>query len=305
MTTNKRIRRGMRYAAVAAVAATLAGCATAPPAKPLPWMHTAPAGSQVLWKDGVQYVALTPPASAGAPASDQPVTFKAAQLGKALGQLKVQWGQDPSKRAVFTAAALKRLTPHLAQAFGKAGPHQDVTFAVITRGPLRHGTLIGMRVRHPSVTTVRAFYRHDRLNMIFGLVHARFAEEYMNTGHLRPMPPGQRDGELQGGFGIVGAAGLKHPQSGRPDWVSVALKPVQPKPQPQPIQSTAQPSPAPVAASPKASKSQQPASLSSGSANQEYQSIARRLRVLDKLHRQGLISNREYRNKRRQILSGL
>ena len=292
----------MRYGAVLVAVGALAGCATAPSPKPLPSMHTAPAGSRVLWSNGVQYVALSRPVSSNAAPSDQPVTLKASQLGKALGKLKVQWGQEPGAHAVFTQASLKRLTPHLSQALSQAGAHQDVTFAVITRGPLRQGKMIGMEVRHPTVTTVRAFYRQDHLNLIFGLVHARFVEEYMNTGHLRPMPPGQRDAALQGGYRIEGS-GASHPHSGRPDWVSVGLMPPQPKPaaQPQPSQPAQQAAPSAPAkvAQPKASTSQ------AGSASEEYQSIARRLKILDKLRRQGLITKQEYRSKRAQILKGL
>ncbi len=297
MTTARRMRQGMRYGAVLVAAGALAGCATAPSTKPLPSMHTAPVGSQVLWHNGVQYVALSKPASSGAAPSDQPVTLKASQLGKALGKLKVQWGQEPGAHAVFTEASLKRLTPHLSQALSQAGPHQDVTFAVITRGPLRHGKMVGIQVSHPTVTTVRAFYRQDHLNLIFGLVHARFVEEYMNTGHLRPMPPGQRDGELQGDYRIEGS-GAAHPHSGRPDWVSVALMPPQPKPQPKPQpQAQSQPQTQP--------QTQPKASVSKGSVNQAYQSIARRLKILDKLRRQGLITKQEYQSKRAEILKGL
>lgn len=270
--------------------ALLGGCAAeqnrSQPARASTLPNTAPSGSTLVWHAGIQFVALTPQPS-DTPANHQPIHVTAAQLRSALAALQVSRGTATTGEPVFTAGALKALGPPLARALAKAGPHEDVTFAVLTRGDSGRAPMLIIHIQQPLITTGRAFYRHGHLNVIFGLMHAPFEDHYVKTGQLPALTPGQRSHRLHSGWRVVSDRPLTYPQPQRRDWVSVALAqpPAASKPAPQTAQSSPQPAPKTV--------------------ESEYHNLATRLRVLDKLHQQGLITNQEFQQKRKQILNGL
>lgn len=278
------------------LAVSVAGCAAqgggAPPSQ-ADSLNTAPQGSTILWHSGVQFVALTPQGDGASP-NQQPADLTPTQVRQALAELKVARGSQSATAPVFTDAALQELSPKLAAALSKAGQHQDATFAVASKGESADTHMLLIHINQPLVTTGRVFYRNGRLNVIFGLINQPFETEYAKTGRLPPMPPGSRARRVQSGWRVTGGQAVEHPASGREDWVSVALARTKP-----------------VAKSERAVGSSKPATQegSAGGAKSpvesEYDRIARRLRVLDKLHRQGLITDQEYRAKRKQILSGL
>jgi len=279
------------------LAASVAGCAAqgggTPPSQ-AGSLNTAPQGSTVLWHSGVQFVALTPQGDGASP-NQQPADLTPAQVRQALAELKVARGSQGATAPVFIDAALQELSPKLAAALSKAGPHQDVTFAVASKGESADTHMLLIHINQPLLTTGRVFYRNGRLNVIFGLVNQPFETEYAKTGRLPPMPPGNRARRVRSGWRVTGGQAVEHPASGRGDWVSVALARTMP-----------------AAKTESAAQSSKPAAPQQGAAGgakspvqSEYDRIAKRLRVLDKLHRQGLITDQEYRAKRKQILSGL
>ncbi|HYW93299.1 MAG TPA: SHOCT domain-containing protein [Gammaproteobacteria bacterium] len=282
--------------AAALLAVAVAGCAAqggGTPPNQANSLNSAPQGSTVLWHSGVQFVALSSQGDGSAP-NQQPADLAPAQVRRALAQLKVVRGSQGAPEPVFTDRTLKVLSPRLAAGLSKAGPHEDVTFAVVSAGNMN---LLMIHIKQRVVTTGRVFYQNGRLNVIFGLMHQPFETKYAKyaeTGRLPPMPPGDRARRVQSGWRIAGGQAVEHPASGRTDWVSVALART------------------PVAKAGSAAKTRKPAAghkhAASGPASsvqREYDRLATRLRVLDKLHQQGLITDQEYRAKRKQILGGL
>lgn len=273
--------------------AALSGCATTAQnnsnSAPANAFDTAPHGSTVIWHSGIQFVALTPQPPDASP-NHQPIDISPTTMRSVLGALKVARSSQDSDEPIFTAGTLKVLSPLLAQALSQAGPHKDVTFAMVTRGEPAGAPMLIIHIRQPLVTTGRVFYRNDHLNIIFGLVHSPFEQHYIETGQLPPLTPGQRAHRVQSGWKVVSDKQLTYPRPTRHDWVSVTL--------------TSQPT---RTVTPQTTTRTSPASPSdeNHTADSEYQNLATRLRVLDKLHRQGLITDQEYQDKRRQILNGL
>lgn len=242
-----------------------------------------PAG-QTLWRSGIQFVALRP-RPAGTRANDQPHAIGTDRIRALLGSLRVSTDGKNDAQPVFTPAALAALSPALAKGLATAGPDQDIAFAVTTLAQSNQHRMLLLDIREPLLTTGLVFYREGRLNLIFGKMHTAFEAHYLNTGQPPPMPAGQRSRRIQNGWQITGDADLTYLRPGRRDWVSVPISSATP----------AQPAPERSGQAPERSTP----------ADRRYQDIAERLRMADKLHAQGLITDQEYRNKRREILKGL
>ena len=273
------------------IGALLTACATQPTSPRKPAADSAvssSAGGKVIWQSGLQFVALRAQ-PAGVAANDQPHTVDAARLRSVLGSLQAKRG-DKAGRAVFTSQALDKLCPALSRALSEARPHQDIAFAVVTRGPAPDTKMLLIHVQEALLTTGLVFYRNGQLNIIFGKMHTPFEVRYINTGKPPRLTPGSRNRRIQSGWRVTGDNDRVHPKAGRPDWVSITMS-ASVVPAASPSQQT----------SPKAGKPVHAATQG----NTQYQSIARRLRILEKLHANGLITNKEYRQKREQILNNL
>ena len=288
---NKSRTRAVYSGILLLMAPLLTACATQPDRPQNSVANSqvsAAAGGKVIWQSGLQFVALkTRPAAV--PANDQPHAVGAARLRSLLGSLKVKRG-DKSSRPVFTGEALKELCPALSRALSVAQPNQDIAFTVVTRGQSPGTKMLLIHVQEPLVTTGLVFYRGGRLNIIFGKMHTPFEVRYINTGKPPRLTPGSRTQRIQSGWKVFGGQHMAYPKEGRADWVSFNMS--------ASVTPAATPS---QKASPKNGKPAQAAA----NGDTRYQSIARRLRILEKLHANGLITDKEYRQKRQQILNNL
>ncbi|WP_028312611.1 hypothetical protein [Derxia gummosa] len=254
----------------------------------------------------------------GAPPNDAPPACApdAAALRATLAGLRTRGGMLGGEPPLFTPAELDTLVPPLVQALSAAKPDEDIAIATSgRRGEL--GRYLGL-----SANSARVFARGGQLNLIAGLVHYGFEQEVRASSYLRPFTPGARKAALDR-FAAIDGAAVTHPVAGREDWVAFALPgcavaapvapvvgapvnaPVSAPPAPPTVSpSSAQPSsaqppvppaaqPAPIATPPAAPSADTP------------ERIEQRLRTLECLREQRLISDDEYRAKRRAILDAL
>ena len=164
-----------------------------------------------LWSSLDQYVRLDPAPGAR---NDQPVALTPAQVHDVLGSMHVNGSGERPPDPVFTEKELDALDRPVAQALGRAGPEQDVGFAVI-----------GMHRGHFSlerrVTSGRLFHEDGTLQIIFGALHASL-DAYPDL-RLTPFPPARASAPR------AWISQLRQPQAGqalravngrtRPDWL--------------------------------------------------------------------------------------
>ncbi len=150
--------------------------------------------------------------------NDQPIGFTPEQVGAALSGIKVKRGTGEPK-LLFTEEALKDISKPLSDALAKAGPREDIIFAVTGR---QSEELVSL-ILHRVVTTGRLFYKDGRLNLILGLIKANYQGQFDATGILRPYIPGSRNGPVEDTeFVVAPAKGIQYASAGRTDWVSLA-----------------------------------------------------------------------------------
>ena len=136
------------------------------------------------------------------------------------------------------------------------------------------------------------------------------------TGVLIAFEPGQRGRQQAAGLQLALAPGQGEVLRG--DWVALATSPqaVAPVPAAPAAAAPATAAPAtaapaaaaPAAAAPAPTAGAAPAAAAAPSPSASdalYQRMAERLRTLERLHKDGLISDAEYREKRKDILGGL
>lgn len=214
-----------------------------------------------------------------APANDQPYVVDPERLRQALAELKVVRTISPEPVAVFTEDQLKKIAAPLASALAKATPGQDVVFATTGKNGL-------LGSASPSrVTTARVFAREGNLNVIFGLVHERY--ESSELGFTPPaIEPGRRAQRLDPIWKIVPEARMAHLAEKRADWVVFDARALQ------------APSSAPAPAANSSPASAEPEEV-------RYRNVKQRLEILDRLRADGLITEEEYRQRRRAVLDGI
>ena len=213
---------------------------------------------------------------AGASDNTHPFGISVDALSQTLASLKVEGGVSRSAVPMFTDGELKEIVPHLVTAFAKAGPKEDVTFAVTGR----HGALGAYSSK--SVTTGRLFVRDRQLNIIFRLVHDLYENGELGVG-VPSFPPGSRAYRAAIFWRLVPESGVL--ASKRSDWVMLDTTTL-----PRPKEKTGGASAAAPAV---------PA------ADSRYQEIENRLSALNRLKANRLITEEEYSERRRAILQGL
>ena len=213
----------------------------------------------------------------GAPDNDHPFDISPDALSRSLASLEVEGGAKSGTAPIFNDDELKEFAPYLVAALAKAGPKEDVCFAVVGR----HGALGSYSP--PSVTTGRLFARDGRLNVIFGLVQEHF--EGPDVGFVDSLtprfPPGSRMQASNTGWKLLPKGG-RLPE-GRLDWI--ALDTTQPPAAKEKAAGAAEPTPR--------------------TADSRYQEAQSRIIALDRLKADGLITQQEYDERRRAILQGL
>jgi hypothetical protein len=224
-----------------------------------------------VYRQEMSYVRLER-IEAGAPDNSHPFAVSAEALTQALAGLQAEGSNSITASPVFNEAELKEIVPHLVAALAKAGPKEDIGFAVTGR----HGLLGSFA--SPSITTGRLFATDRRLNVILGLVQELYeSEEFKaNSGSLPAASRTYRAGRV---WKLVPKSGQLIDR--RPDWVTYDL--------PAPAKKTGDAGRAPVAPG----------------ADSRYQEIQTRLMVINRLKENGLITEEEYQERRRAILQAL
>jgi hypothetical protein len=301
---NKRLPAGL-FSAVAA-SLLLSACFSTPAnrkvtaeepstvagGRPLVVQHTAADDRVVayVWQQEGQYVRIES-AEPGAVPHQQPVTLSAKQMKEALSQIRLN---SANATPILTEEAIDRIAAPLAKALARATSDQEVTFAVTYR-PHGFGILMGRKV-----TTGRMFRDDGGLQLIVGLLQASYEDEMLATGQRIAFTPGSRQHRIQQGWSLGTDKLVTHPVAGRDDWVRI-----------DPMAWSASPVTAsPVTASPVTERTAQPkpqraTQTEPATPANKYKQLEERLETLKRLRDKGLISEKAYEEKSRQILDEL
>lgn len=188
-------------------------------------------------------------------------------LAKALAGLRLANGNQQ----LFDADAAVRLAQGLAKALSKAGPQQDAGFLVTSRPG---GGVLATRLGNSG----RAFVDARGLNLIVAEAQVEFVGKYRATRMERPFDFGSR--AKASSVSLVTDKLVKE----RHDWVVIPLSA-------SVAEERGMSAPAPL----------QPAAPVERN-EQYYQAQEARLKALKRLREQDLIDEKEYQEKRREIL---
>lgn len=283
-----------RLLAVAAFAAgCLAGCGTMKPAGD-------DAGAvRTIWKAREQFVTVVSRERGGGipdVANDHPVTVTPAGIRKALASVRVLAKGEETPAPLFTETELKVLEDAVSAGLRQAGPDDDLTFAVIGY----HPTLFGL-AKEPKVTAGRIFSQEGRLNLILGVVHRDVGES--EDRRLSPLVPGSRLKPSAIAGRIMPTPGGVQFSMKREDWLvfspaGASAPTVEDAPRTEPVVPAAGEGGGTAPRTPEPQRAgERPASL--------LKTIEERLLILNDLRDKKLISEEEYRAKRREILGEL
>ncbi|WP_324080919.1 SHOCT domain-containing protein [Geomonas sp.] len=255
-----------------------------------------------IWQSGDEFVSLADRDDLGKEqggANRHPVSLSRADLRDALAALAVELPGDPKPVPLFGNPELEVLSEQLRLGLEHAGKDQDLLFAVLGAKPIfkAFGTLA-------VVTTGRVFYQDNGLNLILGRVRS---ETHGDDRRLDPFVPGSRLREATLPGPVLMGSGKAPHLPGRSDWLvfPVRTEAERPAPKPEPVtQKPAAPEPQQPAVREPAREVPQraPQGVTPGTA---ASNIEQRLRTLDDLKAKGLITDEEYRAKRKSILNEL
>ena len=282
----------------------------------------------VIWKDSYySYVTIVPAEMGAETPFAHPVSLSPAQLREALQQLQVQVdGGEPTR--VFPPSAVERLAEPMSAALAQVGPQQEVIVQAVARDPAL-GILFG-----PTVTNARVFAAQGYLQFVFGEVRGEFSDSFRATGILRSFVQPTRNSGRTTDWALVAdeltmaevGGDSAHAAVSPAAWSHVAVPTARAEAEPTPgpglgasadtataaaaktsppaaqAKPATQPSPAAssVAAAPPAAAAASPTTTLDPS-----EQFAQRLRTLDRLHDEGLVTDDEYQAKRKQILDEL
>ena len=237
----------------------------------------------IIWETREGYVYVVPQDSArNTPVvpNNQPVDLTEDLLIGLLSSVQVRDTLKDKPTPLFTEGALQLIAPYLQQALRKAGPSEDVTFVIVGL----YKSLFGY-ANKPLATSGRMFYRGGKLNLILGIVKdeasVRFRQDATDRD-FRVIAVGSRQEVAEGQWSLI-------PSEERPfelprkDWVvfdpkaAFAVKT------------------APVA-------TQQPP-ISTQPGKKAERPLTERLATLNDLKDKGLITDDEYKTKRREIMN--
>lgn len=240
---------------------------------------------KMLWQSREQFVALEPLEKNTHVKNTHPADITIDSLTALLAAIDVRSEDSNAAEALFTKESLQVMVPHLQQALRTAGPGDDVTFAVIGL----YNTLYGL-AKSPKVTTGRVFFSTSSLNVIIGQAQQKVNDRV--DRRLEPFIPGSRQQVAVGSWKVVPRDGSELYKIKRKDWIIFhdAFKKIAPPPP------ATKPAKAPVPA-PESEPPRQPSA--------EGKNPVERLKVLNELKNNELITDEEYRGKRQQILNSL
>jgi hypothetical protein len=243
------------------------------------------------WEIGEFTTVRLAPKESGAPDNEHPVVLSAEGLRAQLAAVQAVVKGRPE--ALFGADELQQIVRPLTEALAAAGPGEDVLLLSTSR---RDAGFLGT----PYGITARLFVQGQALHFIVHDVRLDFFNAYRGTKVLPTFVYGSR---VAAGADTIRSGGAT---SRRPDWLVFPLN------APVPALAPAAPAtllPAPAAAArtaPPAVAAPAPAPAPAAAPNPGfYDAQAERLRGLKRLRDQGLISEEEYQQKRREILQTL
>lgn len=220
------------------------------------------------------------PIERSATRNDHPAAIATNLIRGALSGIRIE-GLMKSADPVFSDTELTKIAPEIATTLGNAKPDQDVTFAVLGR----HGTF---GENSPvTVTTGRVFVEAGGLNVILGRIHSRY--EDLDFGRTVSLTPGQRGKRIApvGTLVAESAGAVKK----RGDWLRFDLAQLAAAP----TRPTAQMSGPATDVAPQ----------TPDATELRHSEIQSRLKLLDRLKADGLITEDEYRERRRAILQSI
>jgi hypothetical protein len=241
----------------------------------------------------------------GAPENQHPLNVAPEVLRATLAQILLKRNKP---EPVFNEEELNEIAAPLAQALAQATPTQEVSLAVTGQ----HSGFGPLALR--SVTTARVFQQGGQLNVILGLVRNEFEGQLRGAGYLIAFEPGQRAKPVSSGITLLAAQGADATVQ-RNDWLKFARLPAAtsapvatvpagvsaatPAAVPAPV-------PPPAAAAPTAPAAPAlaaPASAPPVMNDALYNKTAERLKALQRLRDDGLITEKEFQEKRKAILA--
>lgn len=242
--------------------------------------------TRTVWTAREQFVKVVPRERGESPdvVNEHPAAISPAALRRLLASPRLSGEGEGGARPLFTDLELKVLEEALASGLRQAGPDEELTFAVFGY----HPALMGL-AREAKVTTGRIFLREGRLNLILGIVQ-REAKDHEDR-RLHPFVAGSRLKPSTLAGGIVPAPDGVPFTLKRGDWL--VFDPAASVPSDEPAPAAPATTPAPRPPEPQ-KKGERPA-----------RGIEERLRILIDLKEKQLITEEEYRAKRREILDGI
>jgi hypothetical protein len=230
----------------------------------------------------------------------------AAALESALGGIEAE-APDGSPEPLLTAAERSRIAGPLAEALADARADQDIVFA--SDAPELRQFI------HPKHlgTSGRVFVSDGALNIIFGWINRNYDDDVHFSRMAPTFTPGSRKESRWSRWKIVDAGQGSQP---RADWVRLPLASL--KTVPTKAKSGTDPKRAPSRTSSPDDRATNPAATAastgsetrdttreSASVRDRYDKVVARLKLVERLHDDGLITDAEYRRKRKEILGGI
>ena len=221
------------------------------------------------------------PAEKGAPANTHPAQFTAAQLRAALAPVQVQ--VENEQVPLFSKDELTGLGKALVEAFALSQPSEDlILLSTSKRG--------GLFMEEPLALTARLFMQGNTLNLLVHDARLSFMGRYQAENILPKFEYGSRAQAskiaLQGGAKAL-----------RADWLSLPLEEAPAEVAPVVTTPAQAPAPAPAPKAAEAAPAVKDAAF--------YETQTQRLKALQRMRDEKVLSEAEYQEKREAILKML
>jgi hypothetical protein len=237
-------------------------------------------GSQRVWKVGEFTAIALQAVEAGNTPNQHPAKVNPDTLRNRLAG--IEFNNSGRSLSLFSADELNDIVPHIVQALAAAKPGDDLYLLSTARRELG---MLGL----PVSITARLFMANDRLNLIVDSARQDTMSMFRSAHMIPALSFGSRSAMSPNAVAV--ALTSRSGEVKRGDWVQLSMADVE-------RVETAVPAPAisPAVAAPAAAGSREPGF---------YDEQARRLKGLQSLRDQGLLTEAEFQAKRREILQGL
>lgn len=237
-------------------------------------------GAQRVWKVGEFTAIALQPIEAGYTPNQHPAKVNPDTLRNRLAS--IEFNAAGRNLSLFSADELNDIVPYLVQAFAAAQPGDDLYLFSTAR---REQGMLGL----PVSITARLFISAGQLNLIVDNARKDTLSMFRTARLVPTLGFGSRVGMSSDASTLT--LGSRSGQLRRSDWVQLSVADAERVEAP-----AAAPTTAPAATAPAATMVRDPGF---------YDEQARRLKGLQSLRDQGLLTEAEYQAKRREILQGL